>query len=119
MRAASRAARRALFAASGSRMFWPLVRSRATIFMLHRFNDPEIGVDGLDGETLRRSLAALRRQRFEILPLTTLVQDLVEGREHAAPAVAFTIDDGYLDHAKVAAPIFARPWSVKSKVTIG
>ena len=26
---------------------------------------------------------------------------------HAAPAVAFTIDDGYLDHAKVAAPIFA------------
>lgn len=107
MRAASRAARRALFAASGSRMFWPLVRSRATIYMLHRFRDPEIGVDGLDCEALRRSLAALRKQRLEILPLATLLQDLIEGREHLTPAVAFTIDDGYIDHAKVAAPIFA------------
>lgn len=75
--------------------------------MLHRFRAPEIGVAGLDTATLRRSLAALRRERFEILPLTTLLDDLASGRTHRAPAVAFTIDDGYLDHAIVAAPVFA------------
>ena len=107
MRAAKRAVRRALFAAGTSRVFWPLLRSRATIFMLHRFRAPEIGVDGHDPDTLRRSLGALRRQRFEILPLTTLLADLVTGQHHKTPPIAFTIDDGYLDQASVAAPIFA------------
>lgn len=105
--AANRALRRALFAAGRTRVFWPLLRSRATIFMLHRFQSPEIGVEGLDPETLRRSLAALRRERFELLPLATLLEDLAAGCQHRAPAVAFTIDDGYLDHATVAAPVFA------------
>lgn len=106
-RVATRALRRILFAAGRTKVFWPLLRSRATIFMLHRFRAPEIGVEGLDPQTLRRSLAALRRERFEILPLATLLQDLATGRSHRAPAVAFTIDDGYLDHASVAAPVFA------------
>jgi peptidoglycan/xylan/chitin deacetylase (PgdA/CDA1 family) len=107
MRAATRAIRRALFAAGRSKVFWPLLRSRATIFMLHRFRATEMGVEGLDPETLRRSLAALRRQRFEILPLTTLLEGLASGRNHKTPPIAFTIDDGYLDHANVAAPVFA------------
>ena len=104
---ASRAVRRLLFTAGSTRMFWPLMRSRATIFMLHRFRAPELGVDGHDPQTLRRALAALRRERFKILPLTTLFEDLTAGRRHDRPAVAFTIDDGYLDHATVAAPVFA------------
>src|SRR5258705_3029053 len=104
---ASRAVRRLLSTAGNTRMFWPLMRSRATILMLHRFRAPELGVEGHDPQTLRRALTALRRERFGILPLTTLSADLVAGRRHERPAVAFTIDDGYLDHATVAAPVFA------------
>lgn len=101
------ALRRLLFTASTTKMFWPLLRSRATIFMLHRFRAPELGVDGLDPEAVREALESLRRERFELLPLKELFEDLAAGRVHARPAVAFTIDDGYLDHAAVAAPIFA------------
>jgi peptidoglycan/xylan/chitin deacetylase (PgdA/CDA1 family) len=104
---ASRALRRLLFTAANRKMFWPLLRSRATIFMLHRFYAPELGVTGLDPQAVRRALEALRRERFELLPLKTLFEDLAAGRVHARPAVAFTIDDGYLDHATAAAPIFA------------
>jgi len=107
MRIEARAVRHLLFAAGNTRVFWPLLRSRATILMLHRFHAPELGVDGHDPRTLRRILAALRRERFEVLPLETLFEDLTAGRRHSRPAVAFTIDDGYLDHATVAAPIFA------------
>jgi len=107
MRAPVRAARRLLASASRTGMFWPLLRSRASIFMLHRFHAPEIGVEGHDPKKLRAALAALRRERFEIVPLQTLFEDLSSGHNHSRPAVAFTIDDGYLDHAIVAAPIFA------------
>lgn len=107
MAIAQGALRRLLFTAGRGKMFWPLLRSRATIFMLHRFRAPDLGVDGHDPQTLREALGALRRERYEILPLATLFDDLVAGRTRSRPAVAFTIDDGYLDHATVAAPIFA------------
>lgn len=107
MRTPARAARRLLASAGRTGMFWPLLRSRASIFMLHRFRAPEIGVEGHDPKILRAALEALRRERFEIVPLKTLFEDLAAGRNHARPAVAFTIDDGYLDHATVAAPVFA------------
>lgn len=105
---AGRALRRLLFSASSTKMFWPLLRSRATIFMLHRFDAPELGVHGLDPQSVRQALEALRRERFELLPLKQLFDDLAAGHVHARPAVAFTIDDGYLDHSDVAAPIFAQ-----------
>lgn len=107
MRTAARAARRLLATAGSTGMFWPLLRSRASIFMLHRFRAPEIGVEGHDPRMLRTALEALRRERFEILPLKTLFEDLAAGRTRTRPAIAFTIDDGYLDHATVAAPVFA------------
>ena len=104
---ATRALRPLLYSATRSRVFWPLLRDRATIFMLHRFSAPDIGVRGHDPQTLRSALAALTSQRFKILPLSALMSDLTAGVTHSRPVVAFTIDDGYLDHATVAAPIFA------------
>jgi peptidoglycan/xylan/chitin deacetylase (PgdA/CDA1 family) len=77
------------------------------VFMLHRFADPEFpGRPGHDTETLRRMFTYLRRRRFELVPLTTLFER-AERREPLNGAIAFTIDDGYLDHASVGAPIFA------------
>ncbi len=107
MRIRNRALRRLLYTAGSTGVFWPLLRSRATIFMLHRFSSPEIGVKGHDQHMLRRVLAALRRERFDLLPLAAVLEDLATGQVRERPAVAFTIDDGYLDQAMVAAPAFA------------
>ncbi len=104
---ATRALRPLLYSATRTKVFWPLLRARATIFMLHRFSAPAIGVRGHDARALRSTLATLRSQRFKILPLSTVISDLAAGVTHSRPVVAFTIDDGYLDHAAVAAPVFA------------
>lgn len=82
-----------------------LLRNRGVIFMLHRFRDPDRRVVGHDPEHLRRSLAYLRRHGYEVVALDELLRRLVDGE--ARGAIAFTIDDGYLDQATVAAPVFA------------
>jgi peptidoglycan/xylan/chitin deacetylase (PgdA/CDA1 family) len=84
-----------------------LMRGRATIFMLHRFADPERGVEGNDPAALRRSLAYLRRQRYQILDLEEMFQRLAGEGPPLDRAVAFTIDDGFLEQATVACPVFA------------
>jgi peptidoglycan/xylan/chitin deacetylase (PgdA/CDA1 family) len=83
-----------------------LTNTQATIFMFHRFSVPELGISGHDPQTLRRTLAHLRRQHYNILSLQDLLQKLLEGAP-LGRAVAFTIDDGYFDQAQIAAPIFA------------
>ncbi len=82
-------------------------RDMGVIFMLHRFPDPELENEAShDVEATRSMLAYLRRQRFDLIPLATFF----ERARHNVPlhgAIAFTIDDGYLDHARVGAKLFA------------
>ena len=80
--------------------------ARATIFMLHRFAVPALGVEGHDPRALRHDLAHLRRRGRELVSLEEMFRRLEVG-EPLRGAVAFTIDDGYFDHARVAAPVFA------------
>jgi peptidoglycan/xylan/chitin deacetylase (PgdA/CDA1 family) len=75
--------------------------------MLHRFNHPARGVRGHDVDALRVTLAWLRRERFQLLSLVDVFRRLQDGAPPLERAVAFTIDDGYADHAEVAAPAFA------------
>ncbi len=78
----------------------------APILMFHRFRDAEVGNGGHDPQALRVHLAWLRAQKFSLLSVTELLDRLAEG----APirrAIAFTVDDGYADFGRVAAPIFA------------
>jgi peptidoglycan/xylan/chitin deacetylase (PgdA/CDA1 family) len=79
--------------------------TRATIFMLHRFSMPDLGVSGQEPASLRRALAHLRKQRYSLMSLQDLFQKLLH-REPLERAVAFTIDDGYIDHGQIGAPIF-------------
>lgn len=88
--------------------FAPLLRDRATILMLHRFRDGDHGINGIDSAVLDEGLAYLRRQRYELLGLEELFHRLAAGGPPLHRAVAFTIDDGYLEQATVAAPVFAR-----------
>jgi peptidoglycan/xylan/chitin deacetylase (PgdA/CDA1 family) len=79
--------------------------TQATIFMLHRFSVPDLGIRGHEPASVRRNLAYLRKQRYQLLSLADLFQKLLH-QEPLERAVAFTIDDGYFDHGQIAAPIF-------------
>ncbi|HEY9228432.1 MAG TPA: polysaccharide deacetylase family protein [Gemmatimonadaceae bacterium] len=77
------------------------------IFMLHRFPDPDMANEAShEIEAIRAMLGYLRRRKFELVPLTTLFDRAATG-EPLNGAVAFTIDDGYLDHATIGARLFA------------
>ena len=104
--------RRLLLQLIGANAVAPAVRTLGrgmlSIFALHRFTDRQFEVDGTDPATLRDHLAYLRRHRYRLLSLTDVLNELRDGDGGSrAPAVAFTVDDGYADFARIAAPIFA------------
>lgn len=82
-------------------------RDCATVFMLHRFGDPQRGIAGCDVSHLRRALAYLTRNSYELVSLMELFERLNGKGPEPRGAVAFTIDDGYVEQATVAAPIFS------------
>ena len=85
----------------------PLARGRGVIFRLHRLADPERGTPGRDPELFRHVLAYLREQRCELLPLSELVTRALGDGPPLRRAVAFTMDDGFVDQATIGAPLFA------------
>lgn len=112
MSATGSLARRLLLRLMGAESVAPALRrfgrGLVSILMLHRFADPRLGVVGHDPVALRDHLAYLRRHRYRLLSLTDVLRLLEDGNDgDTAPAVVFTVDDGYADFARVAAPIFA------------
>jgi peptidoglycan/xylan/chitin deacetylase (PgdA/CDA1 family) len=85
----------------------PLTRGAACILTLHRFADPALGIEGHSASALRANLAYLRRHGHRLISLRRLAAELEEGRSPASRTVVFTVDDGYEDFARIAAPIFA------------
>jgi peptidoglycan/xylan/chitin deacetylase (PgdA/CDA1 family) len=104
--ALKRTALSVLVVPGAAKVFRPLMRDRATVFMLHRFARPGFQEGGHSIDALRSTLAWLRRKRYDLLSLGELVEGLERG---VAPsrAVVFTIDDGYAEQAALAAPVFA------------
>jgi peptidoglycan/xylan/chitin deacetylase (PgdA/CDA1 family) len=90
----------------GTRPFTPMMYGHATIIVMHRFADPDRGITGLDPRALRRALQFLRSERYPIVSLDRLFQGLTGEAPPIDRAVAFTMDDGTIDQATVAAPIF-------------
>lgn len=88
-------------------LFRPFQWGAVTVFMLHRFADTAYGNTGHQVEILRANLGFLRRHHYRIIGLLDLVEELERDRLPSAPAVVFTVDDGYGDFARVAAPVFA------------
>lgn len=79
--------------------------SQASVFMLHRFNCPELGVKGHDPAFVGQCMAALHQRGYQLVT----VDDILKGLQTGQPlqkAVSFTVDDGYLDQALVGGPLF-------------
>ena len=76
------------------------------IFVLHRFEDCDMGIRGMPRAALRELLAGLRRKKVRLVSLMELLE--IAGTPEPAPGpwVAFTLDDGYKDQVQLGLPIF-------------
>ena len=92
-----------------TRLLRGLGRDRVTIFMLHRLQDPTRGVSGHSPRLLRAVLGRLNREGVRFPTLEECIAESMAdpGPPGRAPAVVFTLDDGYHDQVSIAAPIFA------------
>ena len=75
--------------------------------MLHRIGDPEARQAEHTPDTLRELLSFVRRHGFLIVRVSELLRRIEAPGEEGSPCVAFTLDDGYRDQARIAAPVFA------------
>lgn len=85
-----------------------LVTPGIPVFMFHRFNSPENAVCGHDLEHLEKCLRYLKKNNYNFITIEQLITAIREKKTLPKRSVAFTIDDGFLDHATVAAPIFIK-----------
>ncbi len=91
---------------SVSRLAERLSPAGLSIFMLHRFRSEEHGVRGHDPDYLHRCLAYLSREGYRFVSLETVCRAVQNRQPLPERAVAFTMDDGFLDQATIAAPVF-------------
>lgn len=74
--------------------------------MLHRFRADGAPESGLEVGALRKALTALRRERRPIVSLRHQAARLADGAPLLAGEISITVDDGYVDFAELAAPVF-------------
>src|SRR3954471_8781378 len=94
---------RALTAPWAAPLLAPLVRGTGTVFMFHRFRDPELGNDGHDPAFVRAMLATLRQSGRELTSVDAIAEDARDGGFGGRSPIAFTVDDGYADFATTGA----------------
>lgn len=90
----------------GRRLFRPIMRNRATIFMLHRVAAPEQDVHGHTLEQVRNIILALARSGARFVSLRDMLERWRAGETIDPDCVAFTMDDGFADQALLARQVF-------------
>lgn len=87
---------------------WQRVHGESlTVFTLHRFAVPDLGLPGHDPRELGRALEQLRRRKVPILGVPELLSIFESRGKLPRRAAVFTVDDGYFDFAQVGASVFA------------
>ncbi len=90
-----------------SSMAYRLLNCGTPIFMLHRITpagQPKAGA--IDASHLRNCLQYLHKNNYHWISLEQLILSLQNQKPLPSKAVCFTMDDGYIDQAQIAAPIF-------------
>ncbi len=84
-----------------------LLGSGIPVFMLHRITlDENTQTGAVTSEYLRRCLTYLAENRYTFISLEQLLVALMNNDRLPPRPVVFTMDDGYVDQAEIAAPIF-------------
>ena len=76
------------------------------IFMVHRIEPSGYSSTTTSPDHLRRCLSYLHKRKYNVLSLEDLLHRITQQIRLPEKAVVFTMDDGYTDQAKIAAPIF-------------
>ena len=76
------------------------------IFMLHQIYPDNTSGNKLTPAYLRSALRYLKQHKFNFVSVTDIVLSMKNNRPLPPKSVAFTIDDGFVDQATIAAPIF-------------
>lgn len=90
------------------RAFSFFTRNNVIIFFLHRFEDADNDVQGYSAAVLEESLSFLQREGYRFVSLAEIIQNHAGDGARLNKAVCFTMDDGFLDQATIAAPIFEK-----------
>lgn len=81
---------------------------RIAIFMLHRLEMEEQGIEGHRPDRLRAALQSLRRGGVRLLALDALVDAVQDGgADGDRPIACFTVDDGYKDMLDACLPVLS------------
>ncbi len=78
------------------------------VFMLHRIEDKERGVDGISPVVIDRFLYELHQHDYEFMGMDELCKYLEKPETVIRNKVLFTMDDGYLDQIEKGVPIFEK-----------
>ncbi len=89
---------------------WPKsVRGKfIPIFMLHRFECKDVGIEGHPVALVEKAFEFLRKNKIDIISVEEAIILAREGRILDRPAVAFSIDDGYWDHYEIGLELFKK-----------
>ncbi len=87
-------------------LFGSHARDSVAVFTLHRMQDPANNIHGHTPGFLRSTLQYLRREGYQLVSLEDMYKRLRGEGAVLRKAVAFTMDDGFIDQATIAAPIF-------------
>ena len=84
----------------------PLFHNSVPIFMLHRVANPSAQNEhGITSDHLHNCLDYLVDRNYIFLSLESLISALRSNQKLPIKSVVFTMDDGYIDQAEIAAPI--------------
>ena len=85
----------------------PLMKDRATIFVLHRLDAPQSGVRGHTLSQLGQAVDMLRDSGARIVSLRQLVATHLQRAPAEPDCVAITMDDGFADQYTMCREVFA------------
>ena len=95
-----------LTAAPLRQLMQPLTRGRASIFVVHRLDNPQAGVRGHTEQYLTGALTALKHSGAQFVSLRELFSARGSVQDQGPHRVAFTMDDGFADQVQICRSVF-------------
>jgi len=83
-----------------------ILGSGIPVFIVHRVKSASSSYRGIDPDHLRNCLDYLLNRSYRFISVEDIINRLRNGENLPDNAVSFTMDDGFLDQAELAAPIF-------------